>query len=331
MSIEDNMIKKFVIFPSIVFLILLALNDRSEARNIISTDIENCKTCHEEKSAEGNVSYVGSEICASCHAGFYDAFLKSVHGKKMMPDSPANKGGCESCHGPGSAHVEKGGGREKGIYAFTRKADARNKSLKCLICHEESKSLAFWNMSRHKSADVSCENCHSIHSGTEKYLNAAEPELCFSCHKDIRSQANRQSHHPLKENKIKCSSCHNPMGSFGIKMVKADSVNELCYQCHAERRGPFMWEHPPVEEKCLNCHVPHGSNHSKLLEKRVPFLCQSCHDDRGHPGTIYTSFETFKGTTTSGKNKMFARSCLNCHSNIHGSNGPAARGSHWLR
>jgi len=322
--------KRFVFSLSILFVLSLALNDRSAAGNITSGNLENCKNCNEGKSAEGNMSYVGSEICASCHADIYDAFLKSVHGKKMIPDSPANKRECESCHGPGSEHVFKPG-RGKGIFVFNKDVPAKDRSSKCLACHEESKSLAFWDMSKHKSADVPCDNCHSIHYGTEKYLKAAEPDLCFSCHRDIRSQSNKQSHHPLKEGSIKCSSCHSPMGGFGVKMIKADSINELCYKCHSEKRGPFMWEHPPVEEKCLNCHVPHGSNHSKLLTEKVPFLCQNCHNEIGHPSTIYTRFETFKGTASSGKNRMFARSCLNCHSNIHGSNGPSARGSHWLR
>jgi hypothetical protein len=28
---------------------------------------------------------------------------------------------------------------------------------------------------------------------------------------------------------------------------------------------------------------------------------------------------------------MFARACLNCHSQIHGSNGPGTQGLHFLR
>ena len=324
--------KRLFFSLSLLFVLSLAINDgsASAAGNITHRDSENCRTCHEEKRAERDRSYAGSEICASCHAGIHAAFLNSVHGKTLIPDSPVNKKACESCHGPGSDHVFKPG-RGKGIFAFNKTAIAKERSSKCLSCHEESRSLAFWNLSKHKTLDVACDNCHSIHSGTEKYLKEAEPELCFNCHKDIRSQSNKQSHHPLKEGSIKCSHCHNPMGSFGTKMVKADSVNELCFKCHSEKRGPFMWEHPPVAEKCLNCHVPHGSNHSKLLTEKVPFLCQNCHNEIGHPGTAYTRFETFKGSASSGKNKMFARSCLNCHSNIHGSNGPAARGSHWLR
>jgi len=282
-------------------------------------------------TAFAEAGYMGSEVCGGCHSGIYEGFIKSIHGKKSLAESPANRQGCESCHGPGAAHAEKGGGRGKEIFAFNRKISARDRSSQCLACHGESKSVAFWDMSRHRSLEVSCDDCHSMHYGGEKYLKAGEPALCFQCHRDIRSQSNRQSRHPLKEGLMKCSDCHNPMGGFGKKQTKSDSVNELCYTCHAERRGPFLWEHPPVAEKCLNCHVPHGSNHSKLLRKKAPYLCQSCHDERGHPGAINTRCESFRGSAASGKNKMFARACLNCHSNIHGSNGPAARGSHWLR
>jgi len=282
-------------------------------------------------AAEQDIGYAGIEVCKACHQNIYEQFVKSIHGRKEISGSPANKQGCEACHGPGAEHVRKGGGRGVAIVTFSIKDPAAKKSSQCLSCHQDTRSVAFWDMSRHRSLDVACYDCHSAHYGGDKYLKAAEPALCFNCHRDIRSQSNRQSHHPLKEGLIKCSDCHNPMGDFGKKQIKADSVNELCYTCHAEKRGPFLWEHPPVEEKCLNCHVPHGSNHSKLLEKKVPYLCQSCHDERGHPGSVYTKFETFRGLATSGKNRMFARSCLNCHSNIHGSNGPAARGSHWLR
>jgi len=282
-------------------------------------------------TGKGNADYVGSETCKGCHEDTYKGFLKSVHGKKAISGSPVNREGCESCHGPGGQHAEKD--EKKGtILAFARMLPAKERSSRCLTCHEESKGSAFWDISRHKSSDISCDQCHSIHKGTGKSLKGREPELCFTCHKDIRAQANKQSHHPVREGRIKCLNCHDPHGGLGPKMVRADSVNELCYKCHAEKRGPYAFEHPPVSENCLLCHEVHGSNHNSLLTWRVPLLCQSCHSVEGtHPTRPYTNLHSFSGSATAGKNRFFGRSCLNCHGNIHGSNHPTEEGRTFVR
>ena len=280
-------------------------------------------------NAQCEDGYLGLQVCKVCHDDRYESYMRSVHAKKAIPGTPINEKNCESCHGPGAEHVKKGGGKT-GIFAFTRSVESRKRSERCLACHEETQSVAFWDISTHGVAGVSCDQCHSPHTGLEHSLKARLPDLCFACHMDIRSRFNRQSHHPVIEGQMTCTQCHNPMGStFGKYMLRADSINELCYTCHAQRRGPFMWDHPPVAENCLNCHTPHGSNHLKLLQRNPPLLCQSCHDVLGHPGDMYTRFNTFKGPDT--LNRMVARSCLNCHTNIHGSNGPSARGSHFLR
>jgi DmsE family decaheme c-type cytochrome len=267
----------------------------------------------------GDSEYAGSEACKDCHEAYYKGFAKSIHGKKAVPGNPVNRDGCESCHGPGAQHVEKGGGRGVAIFVFGRTVDPKTRASKCLSCHEESNHLASWDIGKHKSMGVSCDNCHSMHAGTNKSLKVREPDLCYSCHKYIRTQQNKQSHHPVKEGRIRCSQCHEVHGTFGPRMVKADSVNDLCYKCHAEKRGPFAFEHPPVQENCLNCHEIHGSNHSKLLIRKVPYLCQSCHTATGHPSRPYTNFHSFAGPATAQKNKFYARSCLNCHGNVHGS------------
>jgi DmsE family decaheme c-type cytochrome len=280
------------------------------------------------KETDAKKGYIGAATCRGCHETQYATYSKTVHSKKTIK-GPESQDACETCHGAGANHVEKGGGRGVDIFDYRKNVEVKARNAKCLTCHEETRQLASWNMSKHRIKDVACNDCHSPHSGRERLLKEDEPELCFGCHRNIRSQTHKQSHHPIKEGLIKCSNCHDVHGTFGDKQIKADTVNELCYTCHADKRGPFMWEHPPVAEGCLNCHTPHGSNHSKLLNRRPPELCQSCHDWTQHPGTPYTSATKFSGSSPSPK--MFARACLNCHSQIHGSNGPGTQGLHFLR
>ncbi len=269
--------------------------------------------------------YVGAETCQGCHETQYATYAKSVHAKKHVK-GPGSADACETCHGPGAKHVEKGGGRGVEIFAFNKNVDSNAKSAKCLACHEETKSAAFWNQSTHKAEDVSCDNCHSPHSGTKNFLKADRSEMCFQCHKDIKAMVNKQSHHPIKEGKVACADCHNPHGTMNNQMITEESVNELCYKCHAEKRGPYMQEHPPVEENCLTCHNPHGSNHNRLLTQRVPELCQDCHNGTGfHAGGVpVTSFSSpGLGNNAFKTELLMGRSCLNCHNNIHGQTGVA--------
>ena len=117
------------------------------------------------------------------------------------------------------------------------------------------------------------------------------------------------SHHPIAENKMNCSDCHNPHG--GPKgMLRAESVTETCFRCHAEKVGPFTYPHPPVQDDCATCHNPHGSVVNKLLVQNEPFLCLKCHPMPHSPSP--TSFA-----------QRLSR-CTTCHNQPHGSNENAA-------
>jgi predicted CXXCH cytochrome family protein len=107
-------------------------------------------------------------------------------------------------------------------------------------------------------------------------------EVCFDCHWQQRGSPEGIPH-PIDSNLMSCSSCHSPHGSAVEFDLRRDSLNETCYTCHAEKRGPYLWEHAPVTENCSNCHVPHGSSQPALLRVRAPLLCQQCHSQAGHP------------------------------------------------
>ena len=108
-----------------------------------------------------------------------------------------------------------------------------------------------------------------------------------------------------------------------LKPVKeGGTVNESCTSCHGEKRGPHLWEHPPVTESCSTCHDPHGSNNDRMLVAKQPFLCQRCHVTSRHPPTVY---EGFLLKNSQNANKIFGRSCVVCHQMVHGSNSPNGR------
>ena len=88
----------------------------------------------------------------------------------------------------------------------------------------------------------------------------------------------------------------------------------------AQRVERPVREHAPVAENCLNCHAPHGSNQENLLTLPVPMLCQQCHTNTDHPNDLLTR-QSLRGGLVPDE-RVMERGCLNCHSNIHGSNNP---------
>jgi DmsE family decaheme c-type cytochrome len=276
----------------------------------------------------GDATYVGSEVCTGCHAKQSARFGQTVMGKIFLknPRNAQEKGGCETCHGPGSAHVAAGGGRGVGGMISFRQDDPNHNPEEinaiCLSCHEKGRRT-LWRGSTHETRNLACTNCHVVMTNvTPKFQLAKLTELdtCSQCHKNLRAQIWRTSHMPIREGKMTCSSCHNPHGTYGEALLNEATVNDGCYKCHAEKRGPFLWEHPPVRESCLNCHDPHGSINDFMLKISRPRLCQQCHANiTGHPGNPRNPTSVY----------AFNRECQNCHSQHHGSNSPS--GSRFLR
>jgi DmsE family decaheme c-type cytochrome len=227
------------------------------------------------------------------------------------------------------------------------------------MCHTSNRHLAFWDVGAHARNDITCANCHNIHNSAGPVavapfttsFRANEADICGKCHQQIRNAILKPSHHPIIENKIKCSDCHNPHGALTPVMLRAETVNQQCYSCHTDKRGPFLFAHPSVEQNCLSCHNPHGSIYPRLLNEKVPNLCQDCHDVARHPGTPYGGAAGFQCTpaatndpknsacfgkapgsfNTSVNTRFIARGCVNCHNAIHGSNAPASRGQFLIR
>lgn len=290
--------------------------DGEEAAGYSPEGVGSCMTCHGES---GDVP--AHQILATAHAVLGDA------------NAPFGEGNhdCETCHGPSKAHLSRlaDGSRPLVDFVFDESRTAEEQNGVCMTCHEGGARF-HWPGSVHQFEGLACVNCHQVHTTDDPVLALdTQPEVCFDCHKEQRAQFLRQSRHPVQAESadfshtglMSCGDCHDPHGGTGEGMLKHNTVNETCYDCHAEKRGPFLWEHAPVREDCTNCHTPHGSNYENLLVARQPWMCQQCHAAAFHPSGVYSG----TGIPASGgaDQRILGKQCLNCHVQVHGSNHPS--------
>lgn len=287
-------------------------------------------------------------VCTKCHDENEAKPILSIYATRHGVKGDSRTPSCQSCHGESNEHVQNKEGKETRpapdvLFGMkpspsssfgVSEADAQNNA--CLTCHSDASGKRnHWKGSQHESRNIVCGACHEVHAKQDKALTkAAQPEVCFNCHKTERAQTYRMSTHPLAAGKMSCSDCHNPHGSTGPKLLIKNNVNETCYTCHAEKRGPFLWEHGPVVDDCTNCHTPHGSTNTPLLKTRVPWLCQECHSG-DHGAQVNSGANLQGGAATDFNNpnlplanraaraQLAGRACLNCHVLVHGSNDPA--------
>ena len=269
-----------------------------------------------------DADYVGDQAClAKCHA--HDQYKKwleaSTMGAQLSPESGLPLVNCESCHGPGSlaiSNIKDVNGVPTCDYSTfidLKGLPKQAQSLICLKCHTKNASfnLHYWNAGVHNLSGVSCFDCHNVHQGVDLKVHPKDVAgLCYKCHPDIQAQFRLPTHHPVPEQKVSCLDCHDPHGTANEKLLREATVKETCTACHAEKEGPFAYEHADVTEDCRNCHRPHGSINNNLLVARLPFLCYQCHKNQGHHDL----------TTAAGK-ELRSR-CTDCHSEIHGTDTP---------
>lgn len=260
-------------------------------------------------AASASSNYVGAEVCAACHQAESEGFANNPHTKMVLLHG--DKGvTCENCHGPGKAHVEGGGDKTK-IFNFAN-ATPQQVDAKCLGCHAGTHPNFL--RSPHAKAGVSCDSCHSIHASKapEHLLTASQPKLCYQCHGDVKASLNMPFHHPVNEGVVKCSDCHDAHGTFGNNNLRSTAdQNRICTKCHADTRGPYVYEHAAVKaEGCLGCHSPHGSQNARMLNMpSINTLCNQCHS-RVANATIHGM----------GAGSDDLQPCTSCHTFIHGSN-----------
>lgn len=284
------------------------------------------------KASHAKEAFKRDAVCTRCHDESENAPILSIYQTKHGVRGDDRTPTCQNCHGESQKHLggDKGEGRpapdfifKKGVY---EKSDESERTGQCLTCHRGA-ARTNWNGSQHQVGNVACNDCHVVHNPVDKVrVKKTQTQVCFTCHKEQRADSYKTSTHPIEVGKVVCSDCHNPHGSAGPTLLKKNTLNETCFLCHADKRGPVLFEHQPVVENCANCHTPHGSNITPLLKDRPPFLCQECHDGPHASPTVAGPNAAGRvanpGVVTPSAN-ITGRACMNCHVMVHGSNSPA--------
>lgn len=270
----------------------------------------------------------GADQCLRCHDETSEfpvmAIFRTPHAVRSDERTPMAGLQCEACHGPGGEHGQRLRADEERppIPMFGPMADTEAENAVCLDCHTDRHRMA-WPGSVHDREGLACVDCHQIHARQDPMVAGfGEEQTCTDCHSEVRADFAKRSAHPVRTGLMACSDCHQPHGADDGSLLVDGAGNETCYGCHAEKRGPLLWEHAPVSEDCSTCHEPHGSIHPSLLTQRPPLLCQDCHSGAGHPSQPLTT----AGLPSNMPSPfLLLGSCSNCHSQVHGSNHPAGK------
>ena len=275
--------------------------------------------------------YVGSDTCKACHEEIYNRFAKSPH---FAVETNAGRGwagmGCESCHGPGAKHAESADAKDIRQPAKLKAIDADHT---CLACHLNSETSAGRIMSGHAKDQVACTACHTVHGTAGGKLVLRKPaeinQQCAACHVSVWASFQKPYKHRVPEGAMSCTNCHNPHATFRPQSMRIAFGNEpTCFQCHSDKRGPFVFEHAPVRfEGCPACHEPHGSANPRMLTRHeVRFVCLECHANNPPAPAMRPAGATVNMPNLGGippafhdlRNPRF-QNCTICHVKIHGS------------
>lgn len=265
--------------------------------------------------------YAGSESCGTCHEDLANAFAKTPHHAVDLKENSEWKGkACESCHGPGAKHGDSALPTD---IANPAKMAASEANRRCGTCHRDQLRSGT-GFGGHAGKDVACTNCHKIHAGPNTLTVRAPASvnaLCTGCHATAAAQFQKPFHHRVPENAMSCVDCHNPHGAARVATQRtALGQQRGCLNCHADKRGPFPFEHAPMRyEGCGACHEAHGSANPRLLTRQeVRVTCLECHANlptainvSSRAGSVPPAFHDLRLPRY--------QNCTICHQKIHGS------------
>ena len=137
--------------------------------------------------------YVGDQMCVRCHG---DPSAKdAVHQAAPSPDPRVD--GCQSCHGPGRAHVQDPD--SAALRPAVDRLSAADLIRMCGECHGEMAPFGALH------AEMACGECHVFHAA-----DPAPQGKCMSCHSGSQPYDELHAYDlaQMATGEIACESCH---------------------------------------------------------------------------------------------------------------------------
>lgn len=290
--------------------------------------------------------------CVSCHSTGYEAGAENGgfadkaadEGWVLPPVDSLKPGGwdkmkagfpntakmanvqCESCHGPGSAHVQ-GGQKVDNKMVSNLMSDA------CAKCHDSGSHHVLpyqWDNSGHgnpvdESGRADCAKCH-VGGGFIDYINGVPDSLA------------RTDYVP-----ISCATCHDPHSADNAHQVRTSKpvtlmngveydhgAGNLCANCHRSRRDVRTYVNkyasrfgPHYGAQAEMIQGTGGVEYDKPMQSSphgvaVEGSCVGCHlaptPASGEPGYLTVGGHSFRMKDADGNENVGA--CITCHPGI---------------
>ncbi len=236
-------------------------------------------------------------LCDGCHSVNYNVQAKTVTEWNV---------GCERCHGPGAAHLQR---PVAATIVNPSRLDSVRANDTCIQCHSQGQPLNnpiagqyydwpvgfhqggnlkdYWRLEEHKLGEASFTHfpdgtAHKNRMQGNDFVQSAMYKrgvTCFSCH-DVHGTANNAD--LIKSSRQVCLTCHGPGSPNGPRTATIEehthhepgSAGSQCVACHM----------PQVEQTIADVNV---RSHTfafirpELTDQfKIPNPCTSCHTDR---------------------------------------------------
>ena len=188
--------------------------------------------------------------CSRCHESGRRAIAPRGHASRALGLD------CESCHGPGAAHVAK---HDNDLLTpdpivKLRSLTRRQQVDACLVCHMEADEIVP-GYRPGESKDLLNFLDPSVLDDPDRVDPAGRPlELVYA---GVSFWSSRCA----EEGELTCSTCHDPHGGPNrAAMRTAPRDDAQCAKCHAEivANPEVHTHHDPKGDggRCVNCHMP---------------------------------------------------------------------------